>query len=218
MKKTIVYFLISILLLSVVNALTNFEECTNAGNPVTMSYPRTCRTSDGSIFTEEDFAQTSTTDIVTPDNPSYFMKVKVPEYFQLLFAKDKSLKHLEFMEKRRLEYEKLAFKFNTSLKSNQEKILEQLRSLESKRQDEQNFVEGQFSSLTNDKKLFVFEKLKKHKIKLVEVKEQLPVPAQQRLIVAIESSTMVIKKFNTTSENIKQFEMIKTSRGGLPKK
>jgi hypothetical protein len=33
--------------------ITNFEECVAAGNPVMESFPRQCRTADGSLFTED---------------------------------------------------------------------------------------------------------------------------------------------------------------------
>lgn len=33
--------------------ITNFEECAKVGNPVTMSYPRTCKTADGKVFNEK---------------------------------------------------------------------------------------------------------------------------------------------------------------------
>lgn len=172
MKKTIVYLLISIFLLSFVNA----------------------QTSDN---------------ITTPDNPSYYMKVKVPEYFQLLFSRDKVAKRLEFIEKRRLEYEKLALNFNETTKNKQYKLLEQLRKLESRRLEEQRNIESQFSLLTNDRKLFVLSQLHKHQDRLMEVKEKLPEPTQQRIVVAIESSGKVIQKFNSSVENIKQFEKLR---------
>ncbi|MBN2101363.1 MAG: hypothetical protein JW716_00660 [Candidatus Aenigmarchaeota archaeon] len=35
------------------DGITNFDECTAAGNPVMEYYPRQCRTSDGITFTEE---------------------------------------------------------------------------------------------------------------------------------------------------------------------
>lgn len=150
-------------------------------------------------------------EVITPDQPSYFMKVKVPEYFQLLFAKNKISKRLDFMEKRRLEYERLALKFNESEKK-QEKLLEHLRMLESKRLEQQKFVELQFSTLSNERKLYVLEQLQKHQQRLNEVKEKLPEPAQQRITVAIESSGKVIQKFNKTTENIRQFEKAKNIR------
>lgn len=159
-------------------------------------------------------AQTSTSEVITPDQSSYFMKVKVPEYFQLLFTKDKVTKRLEFMEKRRLEYEKLALKFNESEKK-QEKILQHLRMLESKRLEQQRFVENIFQYLSNERKLFVLEQFQKHQTRLNEVKEQLPEPAQQRIVVAIESSGKVIEKFNKTTENIRQFEKAKDIRDNI---
>lgn len=162
-------------------------------------------------------AQTSISEVVTPDQSSYYMKVKVPEYFQLLFAKDKISKRLEFMEKRRLEYEKLALKFNETSKNKQEKLLEHLRQLESKRLEQQRVIENQFLSLTNDRKLFVLKQLQKHLIRLNEVKEQLPEPAQQRIVVAIESSGKVIERFNKTTENIRQFEQAKNIRDNVKK-
>ena len=157
-------------------------------------------------------AQTIEQEVITPDQSSYYMKVKVPEYFQLLFTKDKVAKRLEFMEKRRLEYEKLALKFNETSKNKQEKLLQHLRQLESRRLEQQKAIENQFSLLINDKKLFVLQQLQKHQDRLLEVQQKLPEQAQQRIIVAIESSGKVIEKFNKTTENIRQFEKAKNMR------
>lgn len=38
-------------------AVTNFEECAEAGYPVMESYPRQCRTPDGKNFTEDTGAE-----------------------------------------------------------------------------------------------------------------------------------------------------------------
>ena len=157
------------------------------------------------------YAQTEQ-EIITPDQPSYFMKVKVAENFQLLFAKDKITKRLKFMEKRRLEYEKLALKFNESSEKKQDKLLQHFRNLEANRLEQQRMIESQFSTLTNDRKIFVLEKLQKHQDRLLEVKEQLPEAAQQRIVVAIASSGKVIEKFNKSVENIRTFEKIKKNK------
>ena len=154
-------------------------------------------------------AQTENTSIITPDNPSYITKVKIPEYFQLLFARDKIAKKLEFIEKRKLEYEKLAQKFNNTLVKKQAKLLEHLSMLESKRLEDQRYISDRFSSLSNSRKLFVMERLQKHQNNLIRVRTQLPEPAQQRIIVAIESSGKVIQKFNQTTSDIRGFEKIK---------
>ncbi|UCD03475.1 MAG: hypothetical protein JSV63_04185 [Candidatus Aenigmatarchaeota archaeon] len=37
----------------IADAVTSFEECAAAGNPVMESYPRQCRTPDGTLFVEE---------------------------------------------------------------------------------------------------------------------------------------------------------------------
>lgn len=44
-------------------AITNFEECAAAGNPVMESYPRQCRAPDGQLFVEEIPGPTSNDDL-----------------------------------------------------------------------------------------------------------------------------------------------------------
>ena len=151
-------------------------------------------------------------EIITPDQSSYFMKVKVPEYFQLLIAKDKISKRLGFMEKRRFEYEKTSIKFNNT--KDKDEILQHLRNLEKSRLENQRFIENNFNFLSNERKMHVLEQLQKHQQKLIEVKEKLPEPTQQRIVVAIESSSKVIGKFNTSTENIRVYEKLRKSKNG----
>ena len=157
-------------------------------------------------------AQINENEITTPDQTTYYMKVKVPEYFQLLFAKDKIVKRLEFLEKRRMEYEKLGLKFNETTKDKQERILVHLRKLESNRLEHQKIIDAQFKYLDVDRKLFVLQQLQKHHDRLIEVQQKLPEPAQQRIVVAIESSSKSIKRFNEEVANIQIFEKMEKGK------
>lgn len=50
-------------------AITTFEECAQAGNPVMESYPRQCRTADGKTFTEEVGNVLEKADLIRLDAP-----------------------------------------------------------------------------------------------------------------------------------------------------
>ena len=160
------------------------------------------------LFSLSVNAQTEN-EIVTPDQPSYFTKVKMPEYFQLLFTSNKIGKRLEFMEKRRLEYEKLSAKFNETSKRKQSKLLEHLNNLEANRLEHQRFIENNFKTLNKQNRLHVFDQLQKHQERLLEVQQKLPEPAQQRITTAIASSGKVIQKFNSSVDSIRTFEKLK---------
>lgn len=50
-------------------AITNFDECVQAGNPVMESYPRQCRTQDGQTFTEDIGNALELMDFIRLDKP-----------------------------------------------------------------------------------------------------------------------------------------------------
>lgn len=68
--------MILVILLSIAGALsqiatphrvlvTNFDDCVNAGNPVMQSYPRTCRSTDGTLFSEQVMQSSQTASAVS---------------------------------------------------------------------------------------------------------------------------------------------------------
>ena len=50
-------------------AITNFDECMQAGNPVMESYPRQCRSEDGETFTEDIGNALELMDFIRLDKP-----------------------------------------------------------------------------------------------------------------------------------------------------
>lgn len=63
------------LIVSISGGITSFEECAAAGYPIAESYPRQCRTSDGSLFIEEIEAVACTADAMICPDGSYVGRV-----------------------------------------------------------------------------------------------------------------------------------------------
>lgn len=49
--------------------VTSFEECAAAGNPIAESYPATCRTKEGKVFTEDIGNELEKIDLIRVDSP-----------------------------------------------------------------------------------------------------------------------------------------------------
>ncbi len=50
-------------------AISNFDECADAGYPIMESYPRQCRTPDGKLFIEDIGNELEKKDLITVNNP-----------------------------------------------------------------------------------------------------------------------------------------------------
>ncbi len=63
------FFLVPVLQNGRENAVTNFRECAEAGNPIMESYPRQCRTPEGELFTEELGNALEKSDLIRLESP-----------------------------------------------------------------------------------------------------------------------------------------------------
>lgn len=60
------------------NFISSYEECVSAGNPVTEGYPATCKTKQGSVFTQYIGNEMEFTDLIISDNPRPKQKITSP--------------------------------------------------------------------------------------------------------------------------------------------
>ncbi|MBR9681297.1 MAG: hypothetical protein GOV00_00685 [Candidatus Altiarchaeota archaeon] len=79
---------------------TNFEECVAAGNPVMESYPRQCRTPEGTTFVEQVSVQNhaETSDPTEPTSASDFLVLHPKGVDFSVNITGKDLKQLTFTE------------------------------------------------------------------------------------------------------------------------
>ncbi|MDQ3015025.1 MAG: GerMN domain-containing protein [bacterium] len=80
MKKTIIYFIIAVLIIiglgvtwkltrTATSIVTNFEQCIAAGNSVQESYPERCTTPDGKTFTRDIGNELEKSDLIVIETP-----------------------------------------------------------------------------------------------------------------------------------------------------
>src|SRR3990167_11338227 len=126
----------------------------------------------------------------------YFFEVNIKEPLQLLFAKDKVQKKLDFLEKRKLELIRIS---RIEPATDQEKIrlIKWQAIIEEKRQRLLRELEDDAENLDEEQKIELRDILQKHIDRLNEVLEEAPEQAKSGLENAINASSRVINRIES---------------------